>query len=220
MSNPIRILICDDQDMIREGLSLILSSVPDFHVLHTAEDGAKAIEWIEQDAPDLVLMDLKMPVMDGIQATESIKRRFPQIKVLILTTHSDDEWLFDAIRSGANGYLLKDAPSEELFKAIRATMAGDTPLDPKMTRKLFDYVAHHNPLPDARIVNSLNPREKEILMLVARGYTNTAIAETVHLSDGTVRNYISTIFSKLGVADRTQAALLALRYGLVKVGDL
>jgi two-component system, NarL family, response regulator LiaR len=215
-----RLLICDDQDMIREGLTLILSSHADFEVIGTAEDGARALEMIEQDAPDLVLMDLKMPVMDGIQATESIKRRFPHIKVLILTTHSDDEWLFDAIRSGANGYLLKDAPSEDLAKAIRATMAGDTPVDPKMTRKLFNYVAQRNPLPDAHIVSSLNTRELEILRLIARGYSNNAISETVHLSEGTVRNYISAVFAKLDVTDRTQAALLALRYGLVNVGDL
>jgi two-component system, NarL family, response regulator LiaR len=215
-----RILICDDQDMIREGLTLILSSNTEFEVVGAAEDGARAIDLIEQASPDLVLMDLKMPIMDGIQATESIKRRFPHIKVLVLTTHSDDEWLFDAIRSGANGYLLKDAPSEDLFKAIRAAMAGDTPVDPKMARKLFDYVSHHQPEPDARIVSNLNVRELEILRLIARGFTNSAISETVHLSEGTVRNYISTIFTKLNVSDRTQAALLALRYGLVNVSDL
>lgn len=216
----VKILICDDQDMIREGLSLILSSNPELSVIGTAEDGARAIEMIEANAPDLVLMDLKMPIMDGIQATESIKRRFPQVKVLVLTTHSDDEWLFEAIRSGANGYLLKDAPSEDLFKAIRATIAGDTPVDPKMTQKLFDYVTHHSHLPDARLISELNLRELEILRLIARGLTNSAIAESVHLSEGTVRNYVSNIFAKLNVTDRTQAALLALRYGIVKVGDL
>jgi two-component system, NarL family, response regulator LiaR len=215
-----RILICDDQDMIREGLTLILSSNPEFTVIGAAEDGDKALAMIERDAPDMVLMDLKMPIMDGIQATASIKRRYPHIKVLVLTTHSDDEWLFDAIRSGANGYLLKDAPSEELFKAIRSAMAGDTPLDPKMTRKLFDYVANNSPMPQARILERLNSRELEILRLIARGYSNGTIAEKVHLSDGTVRNYISTIFTKLDVTDRTQAALLALRYGVVQVGEL
>jgi two-component system, NarL family, response regulator LiaR len=215
-----RILICDDQDMIREGLTLILSSNPDFTVIGAAEDGDKALQMIERESPDVVLMDLKMPIMDGIQATASIKRRYPQVKVLVLTTHSDDEWLFDAIRSGANGYLLKDAPSEDLFKAIRATLAGDTPVDPKMTRKLFDYVANNIPLPQARILEQLNSRELEILRLIARGFSNGAIAEKVHLSDGTVRNYISTIFTKLEVTDRTQAALLALRYGLVQVGEL
>jgi NarL family two-component system response regulator LiaR len=215
-----KILICDDQDMIREGLSLILSANPNFEVIATAEDGAKAVELIKQDKPDIVLMDLKMPVMDGVQATETIKRLFPDVKVLILTTHSDDNWLFDAIRSGANGYLLKDAPSEDLVKAIQAVMAGDTPVDPQMTRKLFDYISQNHPTPDARFVNQLNERELEILRLLARGYSNSRIAETVHLSEGTVRNYISTIFIKLDVTDRTQAALLALRYGLVKVSDL
>lgn len=218
--NPIRILICDDQDMIREGLSLILSSNSDFSVIGTAEDGARALERIEADPPDVVLMDLKMPVMDGVQATESIRRRYPEIRILVLTTYSDDEWLFDAIRSGAHGYLLKDAPSEDLFKAIRATVAGDTPLDPKVTRRLFDYVANDIQPPSSRIAAMLNPREQEILRLVARGLSNSAISEAVHLSEGTVRNYISTIFAKLDVQDRTQAALLALRYGLVKVSDL
>lgn len=215
-----RVLICDDQDMIREGLTLILSSNPEFTVIGAAEDGARVLEMIEQDTPDVVLMDLKMPIMDGIQATASIKRRYPQVKVLVLTTHSDDEWLFDAIRSGANGYLLKDAPSEDLFKAIRATLAGDTPVDPKMTHTLFDYVANHNPVPQARILEQLNSRELEILRLIARGLTNGMIAESVHLSEGTVRNYVSTIFTKLEVTDRTQAALLALRYGLVQLGEL
>lgn len=215
-----RVLICDDQDMIREGLTLILSSNPEFTVIGAAEDGARALEMIERDAPDVVLMDLKMPIMDGIQATASIKRRYPRVKVLVLTTHSDDEWLFDAIRSGANGYLLKDAPSDDLFKAIRATLAGDSPVDPKMTRKLFDYVANQNPIPQARILERLNSREIEILGLIARGLSNGLIAETIHLSEGTVRNYVSTIFTKLDVTDRTQAALLALRYGLVQVGEL
>jgi DNA-binding NarL/FixJ family response regulator len=210
-----RILICDDQDMIREGLSLILSSNADFSVTGTAEDGARALEMIEADAPDVVLMDLKMPVMDGIQATERIKRYFPQVKVLVLTTHGDDDWLFDAIRSGANGYLLKDAPSQDLFKAIRAVMSGDTPVDPKMAGKLFHYVTAHQPPPSARVVGLLNPRELEILRLMARGWANSAIAESVHLTEGTVRNYISTIFTKLDVTDRTQAALFALRHGLV-----
>jgi DNA-binding NarL/FixJ family response regulator len=215
-----RILICDDQELIREGLSLILGSAPDMQVLGTAEDGAQAVLLVERHQPDLVLMDLKMPVMDGIQATASIKRRFPAVKVLVLTTHSDDEWLFDAIRSGANGYLLKDAPSDELFRAIRATMAGDTPVDPKMTRRLFEYVAQHQPQPAPPAASDLNARELEILRLIARGHSNSAIAETVHLSEGTVRNYISIIFAKLDVSDRTQAALLALRRGLVSLNDL
>jgi DNA-binding NarL/FixJ family response regulator len=216
----IQIIICDDQDLIREGLALILGSQPDFSVIGSAVDGAQALDLIARATPDLVLMDLKMPIMDGIQATASIKRRFPRVKVLILTTHSDDEWLFDAIRSGANGYLLKDTPSEDLFRAIRATIAGDTPVDPKMTRKLFDYVAHHQPQPDARLLEPLNAREVDILRLIARGYSNSAIAETVHLSEGTVRNYLSAIFTKLGVADRTQAALLALRYGVVSLNEV
>jgi DNA-binding NarL/FixJ family response regulator len=129
------ILVCDDQDIIAEGLKLILESQEDFSVI-TASDGAQAIDIVTEKTPDLVLMDLKMPIMNGIKATEVIKQRFPDVKVLILTTYGDDEWLFDAIRSGADGFLLKDIPHAELFSAIRGTIAGDTHIDPKVTPNL------------------------------------------------------------------------------------
>ncbi len=214
-----RILICDDQDIITEGLKLILESQEDFSVM-TASDGAQAVDIVAEKQPDLVLMDLKMPIMNGVKATEIIKQRFPAVKVLILTTYGDDDWLFDAIRSGADGFLLKDIPHGELFSAIRGTAAGDTHIDPKVARKLFDLAAQRTPVPNTQLLSLLNEREVEILRLISRGYTNTEIAETIHLSEGTVRNYISALFSKLDVSDRTQAALLGLRYGLTDINDL
>lgn len=214
-----KILICDDQDIITEGLKLILESQADFSVI-TASDGAQAVDIVAEKQPDLVLMDLKMPIMNGVKATEIIKQRFPAVKVLILTTYGDDDWLFDAIRSGADGFLLKDIPHAELFNAIRGTVAGDTHVDPKVARKLFDQAAQRTPIPNTQLLSILNEREIEILRLISRGYTNTEIAETIHLSEGTVRNYISALFSKLDVSDRTQAALLGLRYGLTDINDL
>ncbi len=214
-----KILICDDQDIITEGLKLILESQADFSVM-TASDGAQAVDIVAEKQPDLVLMDLKMPMMNGVKATAIIKQRFPAVKVLILTTYGDDDWLFDAIRSGADGFLLKDIPHTELFSAIRGTVAGDTHVDPKVARKLFDRAAQRTPIPNTQLLSILNEREIEILHLISRGYTNTEIAETIHLSEGTVRNYISALFSKLDVSDRTQAALIGLRYGLTDINDL
>jgi len=214
-----KLLICDDQDIIAEGLKLILESQEEFEV-RTAADGAQAIDMVTAAQPDIVLMDLKMPIMNGVKATEVIKQRFPEVKVLILTTYGDDDWLFDAIHSGADGFLLKDIPHNELFSAIRGTSNGDTHIDPKVARKLFDHAAQHTSIPDTQLLNILNEREVEILRLISRGYTNTQIAETTHLSEGTVRNYISALFSKLDVSDRTQAALLGLRYGLTDISDL
>jgi two-component system, NarL family, response regulator LiaR len=213
------ILICDDQDIIAEGLKLMLESQPDFEVT-TASDGSAAVDLVAEAQPDIVLMDLKMPIMNGVKATETIKQRFPAVKVLILTTYGDDEWLFDAIRSGADGYLLKDILHEELFKAIRSTVAGNTHIDPKVARRMFDQVARRTPVPKSELLSKLNDREIEILRLIARGYTNGEISATIHLSEGTVRNYMSALFAKLDVSDRTQAALLGLRYGLADISDV
>ena len=139
---------------------------------------------------------------------------------MILTTYGDDDWLFDAIRSGADGFVLKDIPHEKLFDAIRGTIAGDTHIDPKIASRLFDQAAQRAPLPDTQLFSILNEREIEIIRLISRGFTNTQIAQTIHLSEGTVRNYISAMFARLDLSDRTQAALLCLRYTLVDVNDL
>jgi len=211
----IRILICDDQDLVCEGLKGILSTDAELKIVGIANDGAQALEMIPTCQPDLVLMDLKMPVMNGVQATRQIRQLYPQIEVLVLTTYDADEWVFDAIRAGARGYLLKDTPRERLLAAIKETAQGKTPVDPNVAGKLFAHVTQQISAPDAAIANLLSHREKEVLGLLGKGLSNAEIAARVYLSEGTVRNYVSSIFEKLGVEDRTQAAVLAIRCGLV-----
>jgi DNA-binding NarL/FixJ family response regulator len=216
----IRVLICDDQAIVCEGLQAILSTAQDIEVVGIANDGAQAVEMVAEAQPNVVLMDLKMPVMNGVQATRLIRGRYPQVHVLVLTTYDADEWVFDAIRSGASGYLLKDAPREQLIEAIRDTAAGKTPVDPGVAGKLFAQVVQGTVPPDTSIAESLSEREREVLGLLARGLTNAEIAGRLYLSEGTVRNYVSAIFAKLGVPDRTQAAVLALRYGLADLNEV
>jgi DNA-binding NarL/FixJ family response regulator len=212
----IRVLICDDQDVVREGLHAILRTAPNMHVVGVVGDGAAAIEVTLEQRPDIVLMDLNMPGMTGIQATRVIREKAPGVYVLALTTYDADEWVFDAIRAGASGYLLKDTPRAGLIKAIEGTCAGQTFVDPAVAGKLLAQVARSHAQTDTTIAHSLNPREREILKLVARGMSNTEIAARLFLSEGTVRNYVSSIFAKLNVSDRTQAAVIALRYGLAE----
>ena len=211
----IRVLICDDQEMVREGLRAILSTVPNIEVTGIASDGAEAIESVEASQPDVVLMDLNMPGVNGIQATHRIREKFPDVHVLALTTYDADEWVFDAIRAGASGYLLKGTPRAGLIKAIEGTAAGQTYVDPSVAGKLFTHVAGITVVHDSTVAESLSPREREVLRLLANGQSNTDIAAQLFLSEGTVRNYVSGIFTKLGVTDRTQAAVIALRHGLV-----
>jgi len=217
----IRVLICDDQWIVCEGLEAILSDDPEIQVVGIAHDGAEALEQIPAAKPDVVLMDLKMPGMNGIQATARIHDQYPEVKVLVLTTYGADEWVFDAIRSGAAGYLLKGTPRAALIEAIKGTAAGQTFVDPDVAGKLFDQIAQQNvPAPNQAILDALSERELEVLRLLARGLSNAEIASRLYLSQGTVRNYVSSVLSKLQVADRTQAAVLALRYGLVDLSEL
>jgi len=211
----IRVLIVDDQDVVCEGLRAILGTAPEIEVIGVAGNGAEAVELVEKDPPDVVLMDLNMPVMNGIQATRVICEKFPAVRVLALTTYDADEWVFDAIRAGASGYLLKGTPRADLINAIVGTAAGQTFIDPGVAGKLFTHVAGVNIEHDSTVAESLSPRELEVLRLLAKGRSNTDIAAELFLSEGTVRNYVSGIFVKLGVTDRTQAAVIALRHGLV-----
>jgi len=212
----IRVLICDDQEIVREGLQRIFSSDADIQVVGQANNGLEALEMIPETNPDLVLMDLKMPVMNGILATRKIREQYPQVHVLVLTTFDDDEWLFDAIRAGAKGYLLKDRPRSELLNAIKGTVEGNSFVDPAVAGKLLGHIAQNIPGRQPTTIDvSLSEREKEVLQLLAQGLSNADIARQLFLSEGTVRNYTSAIFDKLGVADRTQAVVIALRYGLV-----
>jgi len=209
-----KVIICDDQDIVRDGLELLLKLEPDIEVVGIATDGAEAIDIVEKEKPDLVLMDLKMPVMNGVDATREIKAKYPGVKILVLTTYGTDEWVFDAIRAGASGYLLKDAPREGVLSAIRGTIEGKTYVDPSVAGKLLSQVTGLNKKPATAITSKLTEREVEVLTLLARGLSNDDIAKQLFLSEGTVRNHVSSIVSKLGVSDRTQAALIAVQHGM------
>jgi two-component system, NarL family, response regulator LiaR len=209
-----KVIICDDQAIVRDGLAMLLKLEPDIQVMGTAEDGSIAVEMVESKKPDLVLMDLKMPIINGVEATRQIRSKHPEVKVLVLTTYNDDEWVFDAIQAGASGYLLKDTPRDDLIKAIRGTMSGKTYVDPAIAGKVLDQVSSHPTQQSTLLTSKLTEREVEVLRLIAKGLSNTDISERLFLSEGTIRNHVSSILSKLGVADRTQAAVIAIQHGL------
>jgi DNA-binding NarL/FixJ family response regulator len=210
----IRVVLCDDQDVVREGLRAILGTAPGLQVVGMACDGVEAVELVETLTPDIVLMDLSMPGITGIQATRQIREKVPSAKVLVLTTYDADEWVFDAIRAGASGYLLKDTPRTQLIKAIEGTVSGQTFVDPSVAGRLFTQIAEPTVVRDTTLADSLSQREREVLRLIARGLPNSEIANQLFLSEGTIRNYVSTLFEKLGVSDRTRAALIAVKHGL------
>lgn len=212
----INLVICDDQEVVCQGLKAILSTSDKMRVVGIANNGVEALSQIERHHPQVVLMDLKMPIMNGIHATKEIKEKFPDIKVLVLTTYDADAWLFDAIRNGADGYLLKDASRETLINAIEEVDLGLTPLDSKVAGKLFHQLSRQALPGDTTLGQDLTKRECEILKLISHGMVNAEIARTLFLSEGTIRNYVSSILEKLEVEDRTQAAVIALRYGLVE----
>jgi DNA-binding NarL/FixJ family response regulator len=209
-----KVLICDDQALIRDGLEMLLKLERDVEVVGQARDGAEAVEMVAQHQPDLVLMDLKMPGMNGIEATRQIRTHHPSVQVLVLTTYDDDEWVMDAIRAGAAGYLLKDTPREEVLKAVRGTVEGKSFVDPAVAGKLLGQVAGQQTQPSSNLTDKLTPREADVLHLLAQGLTNAEIAERIYLSEGTVRNHVSAILSKLDVPGRTQAAVIAIQHGL------
>lgn len=213
----IKVLICDDQEIVCEGLRRILESDDEISVLGSAHNGIEALEQIEKAKPDLVLMDLKMPDMNGVIATRKIREKHPDISIMILTTFDDDEWLFDAIRSGASGYLLKDRPRGELISAIKGTVRGGSYVDPAVAGKLLNIIVQSIPQRTPSVDISLSDRELEVLRLLAMGLSNADISRRLYLSEGTIRNYMSGIFSKLNVSDRTQAVVIALREGLVNL---
>ena len=209
-----KVLICDDQALIRDGLELLLKLEQDIDVVGLAQDGAEALELIPHCSPDLVLMDLKMPGMNGVEATRRICLENPEIKVLVLTTFDDDEWVFDAVRAGASGYILKDTPRQKVIEAIRGTVEGKSYLDPLVAGKVLEQVSGNKKQPESILTEKLTAREVDVLRLVAHGFSNSEIAARLHLSEGTIRNHVSAIFSKLEVSDRTQAAIIAIRHGL------
>jgi DNA-binding NarL/FixJ family response regulator len=211
----IRVLICDDQTVVRDGLEAILSTDDEIEVVGIARHGQEALDLIPQRQPDVVLMDLKMPVLNGVQATERLRKAWPRIRVLVLTTYAEDSWVLDAVRAGASGYLLKDTRRDDLIEAIKGTAAGKVFLDPSIAGKVVrELVAPPRPsLPSDEV---LTERELGVLGLICKGYSNPEIAQQLHLAAGTVRNYVSSILQKLGVEDRTQAAVIAYQRGLVR----
>lgn len=214
----IRLLLVDDQALFREGLRTLLTIYPDLDVAGEAANGEEALRQAEILRPDVVLMDLRMPVLDGVTATRRLKETRPSSRVIILTTFDDDEYVFDGLRAGAAGYLLKDVSSEKLVEAIRATARGDSFLQPNIAAKLVAEFARmeETPTPQAQqLVEPLSGRELEILALVAEGASNKEIAARLFIAEGTVKNHVTNILSKLGVRDRTQAALKAREIGLI-----
>lgn len=212
-----RVLLVDDQTVVRAGLAAIAGSDPEIEVVGEGSNGEEAITLVETLSPDLVLMDLQMPVMNGVQATRRLKRDFPALPILVLTTYAADEWVLDAVRAGAAGYLLKDTRPVQLIAAIKGTIAGETFLDPAIAGKVLRQAVQDRvsePMP-TQLIDSLTARELEVLALVVKGLNNRQIGEELHLATGTVRNHVSVIMEKLAVSDRTQAAVLAVRMGLV-----
>lgn len=212
----IRILLADDQSLFREALRMLINSQPDLEVVGEAADGAEAIKLAESLRPNVVLMDLQMPVMNGVAATRHLHAEQPDCRVIALTTFDGDEYVFDCLRAGAVGYLLKDAPSENLFAAIRAAARGESFLQPSVTTRVLAEFTRlsDQPAASAKLIEPLSDREEEILRLIAKGSTNREIAEALFITEGTVKNHVTNILSKLDVRDRTQAALKARELGL------
>ena len=215
---PIKILLVDDQPLFREGLRTLLSVQPDFEIVGEAGNGEEAISLARKLLPSVVLMDLQMPVLDGVAATRRLHQELPDCRVIVLTTFDDDEMVFDGLRAGAIGYLLKDAPSEKLGEAVRSAARGESFLQPSVAAKVVAEFARltNKPAMNSRaLVEPLSDRELEILSLIADGASNREIAGTLFLAEGTVKNHVTNILGKLGVRDRTQAALKARDTGLI-----
>jgi DNA-binding NarL/FixJ family response regulator len=214
---PIRVLIADDQRVVREGLSMLIGLINDVEVVGTASDGLEAIELVRSARPDVVLMDLRMPRMDGAQATRQIRDAFADTQVLVLTTYADDESLFPALQAGARGYLTKDASAEEIEQAIRALAAGRTHLDPSVQQRLVAAIVDASNIPRAEspeLPDGLTPREAEVLKLIAAGLSNAEIAEALVVSSATVKTHVNRIFYKTGARDRAQAVRYAYQHAI------
>jgi len=209
----IRVTIADDQRVVRDGLSLLVGLIDDFEVVGTAADGREAVKLAHESKPDVVLMDLRMPELDGAEATRLIRGELPDTQVLVLTTYADDESLFPALQAGARGYLTKDATAEEIEQAIRAVAHGRTHLDPAVQQRLVAAVVDARPTA-ADLPDELTNREVEVLKLIAAGLSNAEIAAALVVSGATVKTHVNHIFQKTGARDRAQAVRYAYRHGL------
>ena len=215
----IRVLIADDQALMRTGFQMILDVQPDIQVVGEAIDGSDAIRRYERLTPDVVVMDVRMPAMDGIEATRRLTALDPPARVLILTTFDLDEYVYEALRAGASGFLLKDRPPEELVAAVRVIAAGDALLAPSVTRRLIEEFAKRAPTASRDELAELTDREREVLLLMARGLSNREIAGSLFVAETTVKTHVGRILGKLRLRDRAQAVVLAYESGLVQPGD-
>ena len=216
----IRVLVVDDQSLVRAGFVKLLEPEPDLRVVGEAGDGSEAVEAAVRTRPDVVLMDIRMPRLDGIEATRRIRAGRAAPRVLVLTTYDLDEYVFDAIKAGASGFLLKDAPADQLIAGIRVVAAGDALLAPAVTKRLIEEFARRpTPPPEGPLeLAELTAREREILTLIARGLTNSEIAGDLVVGESTIKTHVGNILSKLGLRDRVQAVVLAYETGLVRPG--
>lgn len=217
----IKVLIADDQQLIRESLRIVINTQKDFQVIGTVSNGKEVLSFIEKNKPEVILMDVRMPVMDGTVCTKYVKQKYPEIKVIILTTFDDDDFIFSALKYGASGYLLKGGKPEDIFKAIRTAVSGGAMINPDLTEKVFklfsrmaqnDSVIRVNP-DDTK---DFSKSEWRVIQQIGLGLSNKEIAAKLFLSEGTVRNYISKILEKLSLRDRTQLAIWAVQNGITK----
>jgi two-component system response regulator DevR len=209
-----RILLVDDHEVVRLGLRALLEHHPQFEVVGEASTAKEALEQVAQHHPDVVLMDIRLPGASGIDACEEITQKYPETKVIMLTSYAEDEMLFSAIRAGASGYVLKQIGREDLIRAIEAVSRGEALLDPAVTQRVFQEVRRAVREEEASAFANLSQQEKHVLLLVSEGKTNREIAKTLYLGEGTVRNYVSSILSKLGVSNRAEAAAYAVEHNL------
>lgn len=214
----IKVLIADDQELIRQSLHIVLETKEGIEVIGTAGDGGEVMRLVRKEKPDVILMDVRMPEMDGVQCTKLIKENYPQIKIIILTTFDDDEFVFSALKHGASGYLLKGISMDELEKAIHTVYKGGAMINPEIASKVVDLFSemaqsNYDVMIEAQNVEELTDTEWEIIKLVGRGMSNKEISGKMNLSEGTVRNYLSTILNKLNLRDRTQLAIWEVQSG-------
>lgn len=216
--HPIRVVVADDQTVVREGLEMVLGLSPGIHVVGSAADGYEALRLVAERNPDVVLMDLRMPRCDGVEATRRIAAEHPSTKVVVLTTYADDDSVFGALEAGALGYLTKDAGAQEIRRAIETVHAGEALLDPSVQLRLIRNLKRSDPKPEEppRLPDGLTQREAEVLSLIAQGLSNREIADRLVIGEATVKTHINNIFSKAQLRDRAQAVVYAIKHGLAE----
>ncbi|MER7840287.1 response regulator transcription factor [Streptomyces sp. NPDC096040] len=214
---PARVVVADDQTVVREGIVMLLGLLPGVEVVGAAGDGEEAVRLVAELAPDVVLMDLRMPRCDGVEATRRIRSEYPGTQVVVLTTFADDDSLFPALKAGARGYLTKDAGGDEIVRAVESVLSGEAGLSPSIQRRLLERLSQPEPAPvAAEAPDGLTARETEVLVLIADGLTNQEIARRLHVSTATVKTHINNLFAKTGLKDRAQAVRYAYGKGLVR----